>query len=100
MLGITISLSVLVLFDRLRAMDLRRSMQILLAAALYRDSGGSRRRPNIGCFGNIRYRWYGQTASQSYLIYTQPTQTTKLHNYLFDTFGPYPIAVAAVDRWH
>ncbi|MGA1984427.1 MAG: hypothetical protein ABSG84_18405 [Acidobacteriaceae bacterium] len=30
------------------------------------------------------------------MTYTQPTQTTKLHNYLFDTFGPYPFAVVAV----
>jgi hypothetical protein len=36
-------------------------------------------------------------ASQAYLTYTRPTQTTKLHNYLFDTFGPYPLAVAAVE---
>jgi hypothetical protein len=29
------------------------------------------------------------------LTYTRPTQTTKLRNYWFDTFGPYPIAGAA-----
>jgi len=29
------------------------------------------------------------------LIYTRPTQATKLRNYLFDAFGPYPIAGAA-----
>jgi hypothetical protein len=29
------------------------------------------------------------------LTYTRPTQATKLHNYLFDAFGPYPIAGAA-----
>jgi hypothetical protein len=29
------------------------------------------------------------------LIYTRPTQTTKLRNYVFDAFGPYPIAGAA-----
>jgi hypothetical protein len=29
------------------------------------------------------------------LTYTRPTQSTKLRNYLFDTFGPYPIAGAA-----
>jgi hypothetical protein len=33
---------------------------------------------------------------QLYLSYVQPTQTTELHNYLLDAFGPYPIAVAAV----
>ena len=30
------------------------------------------------------------------LTYTRPTQTTKLHNYFFDAFGPYPIVGAAV----
>jgi hypothetical protein len=29
------------------------------------------------------------------LTYTRPTQAIKLHNYLFDAFGPYPIAGAA-----
>lgn len=29
------------------------------------------------------------------LTYTPPTEKTKLHNYLFDTFGPYPIVGAA-----
>ncbi|MGA7398456.1 MAG: hypothetical protein WCC99_16620 [Candidatus Sulfotelmatobacter sp.] len=29
------------------------------------------------------------------LIYTRPTQKTKIRNYAFDTFGPYPIAGAA-----
>jgi hypothetical protein len=35
------------------------------------------------------------TTSQSYLIYVQPTRKARLHNYLFDAFGPYPIAVAS-----
>ena len=28
--------------------------------------------------------------------YMRPTEKTKLRNYLFDTFGPYPIAGAAI----
>jgi hypothetical protein len=28
-------------------------------------------------------------------FYTRPTEATKLHNYLFDGFGPYPISVVA-----
>jgi hypothetical protein len=36
------------------------------------------------------------TPAQPYLPYTRPTQTIKLHNYLFDAFGPYPIAGAAM----
>jgi len=30
------------------------------------------------------------------LAYTRPTQTTKVHNYLFDAFGPYPIVGATL----
>src|ERR1700674_6131448 len=29
------------------------------------------------------------------LTYVRPTQKTRLHNYFFDTFGPYPIVGAA-----
>ena len=35
------------------------------------------------------------TAVEPEAIYTRPTQATKLHNYIFDGFGPYPIAGAA-----
>lgn len=35
------------------------------------------------------------TPAHKDLVYTRPTQATNLHNYLFDAFGPYPIAGAA-----
>jgi hypothetical protein len=35
------------------------------------------------------------TPAQLDLTYTRPTQTTKLRNYAFDAFGPYPIVGAA-----
>jgi hypothetical protein len=35
------------------------------------------------------------TSTQPDLTYTRPTERTKLRNYLFDAFGPYPIAGAA-----
>jgi hypothetical protein len=38
----------------------------------------------------------GTTSAQSDLPYTRPTQTTKVRNYLFDAFGPYPIVGAAL----
>ena len=34
-------------------------------------------------------------STQPDLIYVRPTQKTKIRNYVFDTFGPYPIAGAA-----
>jgi hypothetical protein len=36
------------------------------------------------------------TAPPPALRYIRPTEKTKLHNYFFDTFGPYPIVGAAV----
>jgi hypothetical protein len=36
------------------------------------------------------------TPAQPDLPYTRPTQRTKLHNYFFDAFGPYPIVGAAL----
>jgi hypothetical protein len=36
------------------------------------------------------------TAPQGDQVYTRPTEEIKLHNYVFDAFGPYPIAGAAV----
>jgi hypothetical protein len=40
---------------------------------------------------------------QPVLAYTRPTQKTKIHNYLFDAFGPYPTLNAAFfagfDQW-
>ena len=37
----------------------------------------------------------GTTPAQPDLSYTRPTQRMKVHNYLFDAFGPYPILGAA-----
>jgi hypothetical protein len=34
------------------------------------------------------------TQPSSDLVYTRPTEKTKLHNYVFDAFGPYPLAGA------
>jgi hypothetical protein len=38
----------------------------------------------------------GTILAQPDLTYTPPTEKTKLHNYIFDAFGPYPIAGAAL----
>jgi hypothetical protein len=36
------------------------------------------------------------TAAQLDLMYTRPTEKTKIQNYLFDAYGPYPAVAAAV----
>jgi hypothetical protein len=41
-------------------------------------------------------RIVASTATQGDLVYTRPTEEIKLRNYVFDAYGPYPIAGAAV----
>ncbi len=36
------------------------------------------------------------TTPKDDLVYTRPTQETKMRNYFFDTFGPYPFVRATV----
>jgi hypothetical protein len=96
MLGLVISFSVLALLDCLPPVDLRRSMPMLLAAARVVTPpvwGDAQTLAVSATSATVRT---GMIASQSYLTYTRPTQTTELHNYFFDTFGPHPIAVAAL----
>jgi hypothetical protein len=46
----------------------------------------------------------GRTQAHTSASYTRPTEKTKIQNYLFDSFGPYPIAGAAlvggIQHWH
>jgi hypothetical protein len=46
----------------------------------------------------------GKTRTQTSVSYTRPTEKTKIQNYLFDSFGPYPIVGAAIvggiQQWH
>ena len=46
--------------------------------------------------GNSSGSQANTTYSQIDLTYVRPTQKTKLINYVFDAFGPYPIAGAAI----
>jgi hypothetical protein len=109
MLGLIIAFSVLALFDRLTAIDLRRPILMLLAAVCLAvlpvrgDAQILSVSETSAAFGA------GIATSQSYSTYIQPTQTTKFNNYFFDAFGPYPIAavvgpyagsVVAVYAWY
>jgi hypothetical protein len=38
----------------------------------------------------------GSNLARPDLSYTRPTQRTKIHNYVFDAFGPYPVVGAAL----
>jgi hypothetical protein len=47
-------------------------------------------------FGNDLSTSLNTTQTQPGLSYTRPTERIKVRNYLFDTFGPYPIAGAVL----
>ncbi len=61
------------------------ALQVLATAHLLAESGDSSASDTVA----------STTPVQTDLIYTQPTEATKLRNYFFDAFGPYPIAGAA-----
>ena len=69
-----------------------RTMIFLLALPAMSLLAGAQSLVNAGdSFGIV----VNPTPAPLDLIYTRPTQKTKLRNYAFDTFGPYPIAGAA-----
>jgi hypothetical protein len=58
-------------------------LPVFAEAQLLADPGNS-----SGMFAN--------TSTQPDLTYTRPTGKTKLHNYIFDAFGPYPVVGAGL----
>jgi hypothetical protein len=76
---------------------LRRVMFMLLVAvamACLSLMSGSQSLPYAGDSSEAQA---DTTSSQIDLAYVRPTQRTKINNYLFDAFGPYPIAGAVFD---
>ena len=45
---------------------------------------------------NVAAPFSGTTHAELKLTYVRPTEKIKIRNYLFDAFGPYPIAGAAI----
>jgi hypothetical protein len=78
--------------DRLRAVGPRWAALILLTAVCAATPTERGDAQTLSASGTA-----GTAASQRYLIYVRPTQSTNFSNYIFDTFGPYPIAVAAFE---
>ena len=91
---VTISFSVFALLDRLRAKGLRRPIFVLVAAGCLAGQSGRGNAQTVAASGSSTA--IATAGAQLYLTYTPPTQATEFKNYVFDTFGPYPIAVAAV----
>jgi hypothetical protein len=92
--GLIVSLSVLTRFVRVSAPVLRRFALVVAVGVMASPVWGTAQ--TLAASGTPSVFDTGITAAPSYLTYTRPTKTAELHNYLFDTFGPYPIAVAAV----
>ena len=73
-------------------MKSRRTMVLLLALPAMSLLAGAQSLVNGEDFSGIVVN---PTSAPPDLMYTRPTQRTKLRNYAFDAFGPYPIAGAA-----
>jgi hypothetical protein len=75
--------------------NIRRVLHMLLVAivlACLSATSGSQSLPYEGDSSDTQA---GVTSSQIDLTYVRPTQRIKIINYVFDAFGPYPIAGAA-----
>jgi hypothetical protein len=76
-------------------MTMRRIMLLLLAAAAVAALPVQAKAQSLTDSGDSSSAVVTSTPALPDLIYTRPTRQTKLYNYVFDAFGPYPIAGAA-----
>ena len=74
----------------------RRVMFMLLVAAVMACLSAMSRSQLLPYAGDSSDTHASTTSSQINLTYMRPTQRTMVINYVFDTFGPYPIAGAAI----
>jgi hypothetical protein len=80
-------------------MTMRRLMLLLLAIAgltVQPPLAKAQSQADSGASSSTAASSTSTTPPQPDLTYTRPTEKTKLHNYIFDTFGPYPIVGAAL----
>jgi hypothetical protein len=75
---------------------IRRSMFVLLVAAIATSLPVRARSQGLSSIGSAPGSTGSTTSGRLDLTYVPPTQRTKVNNYLFDAFGPYPIAGAAL----
>ncbi|MGA8153437.1 MAG: hypothetical protein WB952_20975 [Terriglobales bacterium] len=77
-------------------MKMHRMMLVLLVIADLAGLGVLAKAQTQGDSGNSSSMMPSAPAAQPDLTYARPTEKTKLHNYFFDAFGPYPIVGAAI----
>ncbi len=76
-------------------MKMRRLMLLLLAIAVVAALPLSAKAQALAASGDSSGTVADTAPAQPDLTYTRPTERTKIQNYLFDAFGPYPAAGAA-----
>jgi hypothetical protein len=77
-------------------MKIRKIMPGLLVVANLAALAVSAKAQSLLGSGNFSGTAATATLAQPDFVYTRPTQSTKIRNYLFDAFGPYPIVGAAL----
>jgi len=75
-------------------MKIRQAMFLIPVAAFLASLPMSTRAQSMPFSGDSSGTVVGATSMRPNLTYVRPTRGTELNNYLFDTFGPYPTAVA------
>jgi hypothetical protein len=76
-----------------------RVVPFLIAAvylAAHVPHGTAQSPAGAGSSSDVGSRFSGSEHASLDLTYMRPTEKTKLHNYFFDAFGPYPAAGAAI----
>lgn len=74
---------------------IRRGMMLLLAVAVLSGLAATAESQSVPGSADSSGPAVSTASGQTDLIYVRPTEKTKLKNYIFDAFGPYPIAGAA-----
>ena len=75
---------------------IRRAVWLLLGAAVLGSLPVPAGSQSLAALGDSSGTVATRTATPIDFTYTVPTQRTRLSNYAFDTFGPYPFAGAAI----
>ena len=77
-------------------MKMRRTMFFLLVVAAFAALPVPAKAQSLAGSGDSSGTVASTTPAQLDLTYMRPTETTKLRNYFFDAYGPYPIVGAAL----
>jgi hypothetical protein len=83
-------------WERDRLMNMFHLILLVLAVAGFAAKPVHAKAQALADSENVSLVVAGANPAQPALMYVRPPQETKLHNYLFDGFGPYPIVGAAL----